>query len=70
VAGLPSLCLASSRIQFSVHTGGEKLAEWEIKAPRERGLGTENKGYQRDELRLRTGGKAGADFGRSFTAPP
>ena len=25
VAGLPSLCLASSRIQFSVHTGGLRV---------------------------------------------
>ena len=32
-------------------SAGEKLAEWEIKAPQERGLSTENKGYQRDELR-------------------
>ena len=32
-------------------SGGEKLAEWEIKAPRKRGLSTENKGTKHDELR-------------------
>jgi hypothetical protein len=32
-------------------SAGEKLPEWEINAPRKRGLSTENKGTKHHELR-------------------